>query len=78
MDKKMKEKLTHYRKKANLTQKQMAEKLGISESYYCQLENGNRRMSLNMALDISAILCVNPNEIFFAKDFAKCNEEKCS
>ena len=67
----IKEKLIKFRKDAGLTQKNIAEKLGISESYYCQLENGNRRMPLQIALDISAILNKTPNDIFLASNFPK-------
>lgn len=49
----------------------MADKLGISESYYCQLENNKRRMSLNIALDIASILKMTPNDIFLPDNFAK-------
>lgn len=69
-------KLAELRKNVGLTQKQMAEKLNISESYYCQLENGNRRMSLEMALKISSILKKTPNEIFLSNNFAECKEDK--
>ena len=64
-------KLRLLREKAGFTQKQMAQKLGISESYYCQIENTKRRMSLQMALDIAAILKKTPNEIFLPDDFAE-------
>ena len=63
--------LRAFREQARLTQREMADKLGISESYYCQLENEKRRMSLRMALDIAAILKKTPNDIFLPDDFAK-------
>ena len=63
--------LKKYRREANLTQLQMAKKLGISESYYCQLENGTRRLSLDNALKIANILKKTPNEIFLPTNFAK-------
>lgn len=62
------DKLRIFREEAGLTQKQIAHKLGISESYYCQIENTKRRMSLQMALDIAAILKKTPNEIFLPDD----------
>lgn len=65
------DKLKEIREKAGLTQLDMAQKLGISESYYCQLENGKRKMSLDNALKISAILRKTPNEIFLPSNFAK-------
>lgn len=66
------DKLKLMRKEAGLTQLKMAEELGISESQYCLLENGKRRMSLDTALKISAILKKTPNEFFLPENFAKC------
>ena len=68
-------KLKQFREEAGLTQKQIAEKLGVSESYYCQLENNKRRMPLQLALDVSTILKKTPNDIFLPNDFAKCQED---
>lgn len=68
--------LRDLREKAGLTQLEMGKKLGISESYYCQLENEKRRMSLNMALDIAAILKTTPNDIFLPSDFAERHESR--
>lgn len=57
----MRDYLVALRKEKNLTQKQLAEKLDISESYYNQIENGERQKRMNVtiidrlskALDIS-------------------------
>ncbi|GAV21573.1 helix-turn-helix transcriptional regulator [Carboxydothermus pertinax] len=68
-------KLKQLRKANGLTQMEMAKKLGISDSYYCQIENGKRRMSLKTALDIAAILKVTPNDLFLSSDFAECQEK---
>lgn len=64
-------KLKMLRKQEKYTQMEMAGRLGISESYYCQLENGNRKMSLENALKIASILKKTPNEIFLPADFAE-------
>ncbi len=71
-------KLKTSRENAGLTQAQMAEKLNISESYYCQLENGTRRMSLDNAVKISSILKTTLNDIFLGNNFAKCQEDYLS
>jgi putative transcriptional regulator len=71
-------KLRLLREKAGFTQKQIAQKLGISESYYCQIENNKRRMSLQMALDIAVILKKTPNEIFLPDDFAERQDNPAS
>lgn len=38
------------REKQGLTMKQVAEKLHISESYYCAIENGARQQSMDISL----------------------------
>jgi len=68
-------KLKAARKAAGLTQVEIAKRLGISDSFYSQLENGKRRLSLKMALDIAAILKKTPNELFLPCDLAKCQGE---
>ena len=46
------------RKKKGFTQKQMGEKLDISEAYYSYIENGERQKKLDLSLvaKLSAIL----------------------
>lgn len=46
----MREWLRNLRIEKNLTMKAMAEKLGISESYYCAIENGERQKKMDMLL----------------------------
>ncbi|GAB6100400.1 hypothetical protein JCM16358_22790 [Halanaerocella petrolearia] len=75
MNESIKIKFAEFRKDADLTQKQMAEKLGISESYYCLLENGKRPMKLKMALEIAKILDKTPDEIFLPTNFTECKVE---
>ena len=70
------DKLKPFREEAGLTQLEMAQRLNISESYYCQLENGKRRMSLDVALSIAAILKKTPNEIFLPENFAECQPDE--
>lgn len=53
-----------------LTQKQLAEAISISESYYCQLENGSRRMSLPVAQKIALALGVLMDDIFMPANLA--------
>jgi len=65
------EKLKLFRKESGLTQAKMGELLGISESGYCLIENGKRRLTLEMALNIATILKKNPNDIFMSRKFAK-------
>ena len=37
----------------------MAERLGISKPFYCQIENGSRRLSYDMAVRIAEIFGKN-------------------
>ena len=52
--------LKNLRIEKNLSMKQMADKLGISESYYCSIENGyrQRNMDISLAAKISKIFSI--------------------
>lgn len=56
--------LKELRKEKGLTQKDVAEKLGISESTYSLIENDIVKISVNRAEELSRILDVSPM-IFF-------------
>ena len=49
-----------YRRKNNLTQTQLAKKLGISKSFLCELEHKQSRPSPNMLIHISNVLKLCP------------------
>lgn len=55
--------LKNYRIKNNLTQKQMAEKLGSSQSYYSKLENGTKKPGMNMINRIANVLKLQPSSV---------------
>lgn len=57
--------LREARENGGLTMKQMAEKLLISESYYCAIENGTRQrnMDISLAERISETLQIPIKEI---------------
>lgn len=61
----MYKKLKYLRMKNQYTTKAMAEKLGISKPFYSQLENQNRRLSYEMAIRISQIFKLKPDDIFY-------------
>lgn len=44
--------------------KAMADMLGISKTYYWQLENDKRRMSYEMAVKIASLFHTTPDELF--------------
>lgn len=61
----MREWLKDARTKAGLTMKDVGEKLGISESYYCAIEKGERQKKMDMmvASGLSMILRIPISEI---------------
>ena len=61
----MYKKLKQIRVQNKYTTKVMAEKLGISKPFYSQIENPNRRLTSEMALKISNIFNLKPDDIFY-------------
>jgi putative transcriptional regulator len=60
----MLEKLKDLRIKNKYTYKAMADLLGISKTYYWQIENNKRGLSYIMAYKISMIFNMKPDDIF--------------
>ena len=56
-------KLQAARKLKDLTQEQVAEKVGISRTYYSQIENGERNPAATVIMDISKVLGVDISDI---------------
>lgn len=63
--------LKDLRDKSRMTQEQVAQELGISVSYYSLLENGKRRLSLDLAKNLAQILRCSLDDIFYA--YKVCN-----
>lgn len=63
-------KLRKARLRKGLTQKQIAEMIGVSESYYCQLETGARRLSLPLAQKLAVVLGKSLDSLFMPSDLA--------
>lgn len=61
------EKLKKIRKDKKFTRKQIADMLGISESYYSKIENGKKRLFYDMAIKIADIFKTKPDNIFYIK-----------
>lgn len=61
----MSNKLKELRIKKKYTTEDMAEKLGISKPFYCQLENRNRKLSYHMAIKIAQIFKKKPDYVFY-------------
>ena len=60
-------KLGDYRKKANITQKAMAERLQLSERQYRRLEKGDCSPDIWQACELAQILNTPINNIWFVK-----------
>jgi putative transcriptional regulator len=60
------EKLYERRIQKGYTDQQLADSLKISKSYYCQIENGKRTLSYELAYKISKILKSKPDELFYS------------
>lgn len=61
----MNNKLKYLRKKNNFTVEYMADKLNISIGFYSLIENSNRRLTYDMAIKISSIFNLKPDDIFY-------------
>lgn len=61
----MRDWLKDARMQKNLTMKQAADNLGISESYYSMIENGDRQktLDLSMAQKLSDLFCMTIQQI---------------
>ena len=57
--------LKEIRIKNKMTAKEVAEKVGISKPFYCQLENCKRRLSYDTAIKIASVFNVKPDYLFY-------------
>lgn len=55
-------KLKNYRESKSLTMRQVAEKLGVSESCYCLYENGQRKPSFETLVKLAEIYGCTVND----------------
>ena len=62
------EKLKELRKNKGFTQKQIAEKLNITISFYSQLENKKKKLYYDTAIKIADIFNMRPDELFYTKN----------
>lgn len=58
-------KLEEARINANYSYADMANTLGISKTYYWQLENGKRRLYYHLAVKIADIFKLKPDDLFY-------------
>lgn len=66
----MRDWLKEARLKQRLTQKQMADALGITEAYYSRIESGDRqkKMDVSLAISIGNILGMSVQEVIDAEE----------
>ena len=62
------EKLKALRKEKKLKISDIADMLSITPAYYCQLENKKRRLFYDMAIKISKVFDMKPDDIFYKKN----------
>lgn len=71
----MKSKLFERRQQLGLTQRYIADKLGIAVSAYNAYENGQKSCSSKNAEQIAKILKTKVNKIFLPSRFTTCEEK---
>lgn len=62
------EKLKEVRKESGISIYEMAEKLGITASFYSQIENKKRRLFYDTAIKIADIFNMKPDELFYTEE----------
>ncbi|MET4562226.1 transcriptional regulator with XRE-family HTH domain [Lysinibacillus parviboronicapiens] len=68
--------LKKLREERGIQQKFVAEYIGVSANYYCQIENGRRGLSTKYLPKIREFFGVTLDEIFFDYEIAKCDSNK--
>ena len=63
--------------KQNMTQKQLAEAVGLSQSGLSRIENGAKRPSLKVAMRIADVLGSSVDRLFSAQNPHKSGETMC-
>lgn len=61
--KKLGAKIVYFRKLKAITQKEMAEQVGVSRQYLSRLEHGQCECSLEMIYNLAGVLNVEPEEL---------------
>ncbi len=70
------ERLAKERTKKGLNYEQMAKKVGISKSFYWQIEHKKRRLYYVMAKKIALILGLKPDDLFYEESDIISRESK--
>lgn len=59
------QRIRKFRKAYNLSQEQLAEKVGISTTHMSHIETGNTKLSLPVFVDIANVLSVRTDELLY-------------
>jgi len=71
----MLDKLKDLRMKVGFSDSDMAKMLGISKTFYWQIENSKRKLKYPMAIKIAEIFGLKPDDLFY-NDFNKLIKEE--
>lgn len=56
-------KIVYYRKLRNMSQKELARKIGITRQHLSSIENGKAKWTIDILWDIAKELLISPNDI---------------
>jgi len=62
------ENLRQLRAEKNISQDEVAEKLGLSQGYFSKIENNTKRLSVEQVFELSQILDCSTDAIIIGKD----------
>lgn len=68
-------KLKQVRYRNKMTAQQVSNKVGISKSFYCQIENCKRRLTYDTAVKIASVFNVKPDYLFYDDVFNVLNDK---
>lgn len=73
--KQKREKLKSLRLENKMTLQEVANKVGITKVHYLYLENGERGLSYDMAIKISSVFGLKPDDIFLDSELTKTEQK---
>lgn len=62
------QRIRKYRKQQNLSQEQLAEKIGISTTHMSHIETGSTKLSLPVLVDLATTLKVKTDSLLFNEE----------
>lgn len=69
-------KLEYYRRQKGYSFQKMAEIVNISKTFYWQIEKSKRRLSYEMAVKISGIFNLKPDDLFYDEYYKQLEKEE--